>query len=130
MATFITLTDKVTEVSIAAIKAPQCREILSFLFKEYGVGNPINNGDLLLEMNTHQHDGKVLSKGSAGPISRIYEFYRKRGLEDPGFITVTKSPTKKENAEQLQAKLARALEIIRLLSGNDDISEYEEEING
>lgn len=129
MATFITLTDKVTLESIAAIKTPQCRELLSFLFHSYGVNNPINNSDLLLELNTHQHDGLVFKKGSAGPISRIYEFYRKRGLEDPGYITVTKPATKKQTTETLQLQYDMLIDKIAALIDDDDLAAILEEIS-
>jgi hypothetical protein len=132
MTTFITLTDKCTPASIAAIKTPQCREILQYLFTTHGVDNPINQSDLLLEFNAHQHTGKVLSKGSSGPISRIYEFYRKRGLQDPGFITVTKSPSKasehKEVIANLQAKIDYLFAKLEEILEHEDIDEIKLEL--
>jgi hypothetical protein len=117
------LTAKVTPALIASIKTPQCREILHYLFTTYGVETPIDQNELLIEMNSHQHDGKVLRNGSAGPISRIYEFYRKRGLTDPGYMTVSKeNATVSVNAE-MKALRERVAELEALL---DEATESDE----
>lgn len=101
MSTTFKIKPTVTVDIISKIKTQQSREILLYLFNKYG-SEPIDQNELMLELNQHQTDGVVLKEGSTGPISRTYEFYRKNaksGWWNAGYIELTKSPSKVNSAK-------------------------------
>jgi hypothetical protein len=93
MSTTFKIKEQVTLDTIKAIKTQQSRELLTYLFNKYG-HSEVDQNQLMLELNIHQTDGKVLSQGSSGPISRTYEFYRKNsksGWWNAGLVEITKT---------------------------------------
>jgi hypothetical protein len=90
---------------ISKIKTNQSRELLTYLFNKYG-HEPVDQGDLMKELNTHQDDGLVFKQGSSGPISRTYEFYRKNakcGWFEAGLIQINRTSKARSAADELQA---------------------------
>jgi hypothetical protein len=67
----------------------QSKELLSYIIGKYGIGKPIDQSQLVLELNSHQFDGVVLSKQSTSPISRLFEFYRTSRWLKKGLVSVT-----------------------------------------
>ena len=95
---------------IAKIKTKQSREMLTYLFNTYGY-DEVDQAELMIELNTHQKDGKVLSEGSKMAFSGLYQFYRKNeksGWINLGFITIRKSSkalNAKNELENLKARV-------------------------
>jgi len=116
MTTFVTFTDRLTVEEVDKVKTPQCRQLLSYFLKKYGSGSTVDQGQLLLDLNEQQNTGLALTNGSSGPISRIYEFYRKKGMSDTGFITISKSEPKSTSASALQTKVDDLEQQLELLT--------------
>lgn len=82
----------------------QAREIMEYLISndKITVGEPVDQKDLLANLDYHQDDNKILSTTPKQPISRIFQFYRK-SLCDAGYlgyerVTVAKEPKAKKEA--------------------------------
>jgi hypothetical protein len=116
MATFVTFTDKLTAEEVNKVKTPQCRQLLSYFLKKYESGSTVDQGQLLLDLNEQQNTGLALTNGSSGPISRIYEFYRKKGMKDTGFITISKSEPRTTSAAALQTRVDDLEQQLELLN--------------
>jgi hypothetical protein len=87
------------------IKLPkQATEILVWMAGEYGE-NTVDQKDLFEALDSHLEDNKVLSVTPKQPISRIFQFYRKR-LADEGIISTEKTEAEKKasKAEGGEAK--------------------------
>lgn len=77
------------------IKLPkQASEILVWMAGEYGE-NTVDQKDLFEALDSHLEDNKVLSVTPKQPISRIFQFYRKR-LGDEGIIQIEKTEAEKK----------------------------------
>lgn len=95
MAKFMITFLKVDEEIRKSIKLPkQATEILAWADVEYGQ-NPVDQKDLFETLDSHLTDNKVLSVSPKQPISRIFQFYRKR-LADEGLISVEKEEAPKK----------------------------------
>ena len=108
MAANITL--KVSEIG-EDIKLPkQAREIVDYLIGNMTVGEPVDQKSLMENLDFHQDDNKILSTTPKQPISRIFQFYRKR-LADEGILEyerVKAEPkAKKEKSEGGEAPARR-----------------------
>lgn len=80
---------KKTDEERKEIKLPkQAVEILAWAETEYG-DNKVDQKDLFETLDSHLTDNKILSVTPKQPISRIFQFYRKR-LADEGLITLEK----------------------------------------
>jgi hypothetical protein len=111
MSTFFKIKEHVTLDFLSKQKLPnQSRELLTYLLEKYKY-DAVDQNDLMLDLNTHQTDGKVFKEGSKGPISRTYEFYRKNeksGWINADYIEITKSakePTKDQKYIQYLEEL-------------------------
>lgn len=103
MITFLKKTDEERK----EIKLPkQAVEILAWAETEYGQ-NPVDQKDLFETLDSHLTDNKVLSVSPKQPISRIFQFYRKR-LADEGLISIekTESPKTEKVAKEPNDKSA------------------------
>lgn len=94
MAKYMIVFNKLDEEARKAIKLPkQAVEILAWAETEYGT-NAVDQKDLFETLDSHLTDNKVLTVSPKQPISRIFQFYRKR-LADDGLITVEKTESPK-----------------------------------
>lgn len=90
MAKYIIKFSKFDDEARKAVKLPkQAVEILAWAETEYGE-NAVDQKDLFETLDSHLTDNKVLSVSPKQPISRIFQFYRKR-LADEGLITIEKT---------------------------------------
>lgn len=88
--------NETTEEDLKKHKLPkQASEILVWMFQTYGVGKAVEQKELFETLDSHLSDNKVLSVTPKQPISRIFQFYRKR-LADEGIITIVKEAAAKE----------------------------------
>lgn len=130
MSTTFKIADHVTLETIGKIKTQQSRELLTYLFKKYG-HEPVDQGQLMTELNLHQTDGTVLSEGSVRPISGTYEFYRKNqksGWVNAGLVEITRSSKALDVKARFQALQDRIEYLEDLLTEHDiefDVSEEE-----
>lgn len=88
----------------------QAREIMEYLIANDKIQKdvPVDQKDLLANLDYHQDDNKILSVTPKQPISRIFQFYRK-SLCDAGFlgyerITVARAPKEKKEGGEPQAR--------------------------
>lgn len=94
------------------IKLPkQASEILVWMAGEYG-DRQVDQKELFAALDSHLEDNKVLSVTPKQPISRIFQFYRKR-LGDEGIIEIEKTAAEKKeeavgNAENGGAKAKKS----------------------
>lgn len=80
--------------ALKKIKLPkQASEILVYMAGAFG-DKEVDQKDLFTDLDSHLEDNKVLSVTPKQPISRIFQFYRKR-LADEGIISMTKTETEK-----------------------------------
>lgn len=92
---------------IKKVKLPkQAVEILVYMAGQFGE-NTVDQKDLFADLDSHLEDNKVLSVTPKQPISRIFQFYRKR-LGDEGFISVEKTEAEKKAPAEGEAKGAKA----------------------
>lgn len=83
---------------IKKVKLPkQAVEILAYMAGQFGE-NTVDQKDLFADLDSHLEDNKVLSVTPKQPISRIFQFYRKR-LGDEGFISIEKTESEKKATE-------------------------------
>lgn len=76
------------------IKLPkQASEILVYMAGAFA-DKEVDQKELFTDLDSHLEDNKVLSVTPKQPISRIFQFYRKR-LADEGIISTTKTETEK-----------------------------------
>jgi hypothetical protein len=93
---------KVDEEVRKSIKLPkQAVEILAWAETEYGE-NAVDQRDLFETLDSHLTDNKVLSVSPKQPISRIFQFYRKR-LADEGLIEIEKEASPEKPAKEPKA---------------------------
>ena len=110
MSTTFQINDHVNLDVISKIKTKQSRELLTYLYKTYQ-HDEVDQAELMLELNTHQFDNKVLSEGSKMALSGLYQFYRKNeksGWINQNFITIRKSSkalNAKTELENLKARI-------------------------
>lgn len=82
--------NQTTEEDIKKLELPkQAKEILAWWFGNYGVGKEVDQKDVFKDLDSHQEDNTVLSVTPKQPISRIFQFYRKR-LGDENIVTINK----------------------------------------
>lgn len=84
----VSLLERTTETGDKKLPK-QAQEILTWFDSEYGKGTPVDQKAVMEALDSHQEDNKVLSATPRQPISRIWNFYRKR-LADDGYINVDK----------------------------------------
>ena len=110
MSTTFQINDHVNLDVISKIKTKQSRELLTYLYNTYQ-HDEVDQAELMLELNTHQFDNKVLSEGSKMALSGLYQFYRKNeksGWINQDFITIRKSSkalNAKNELENLRARV-------------------------
>lgn len=101
MSRLIISLNETTEEDLKKLELPkQAKEILGWMFHTYGVGKQVPQPQLFEELDSHQEDNQILSTTPKQPISRIFQFYRKR-LGDEKIITIDKS------AEEKKEKVAK-----------------------
>ena len=85
MAANVTL--KITSIPEDMKLPKQAREILEYMINNPDIpkGEPMDQKDLMANLDFHQEDNQVLSVTPKQPISRIFQFYRKR-LTDAGIL--------------------------------------------
>lgn len=103
---------KLSNEAAKEIKLPkQANEILAWAYPEYG-DTVVDQKELFEAMDSHLTDNKILSVTPKQPISRIFQFYRKR-LAEEGLIEITKeagepkAPKEKKEGEPKASKSRR-----------------------
>ena len=113
MTRYVKITAKAAELR-SKMKGQEA-EIMDYLTKTYGVEKNIDQNELVLALNAEQTSGKVLAKGSKGPISRLFEFYRSKNWAKNGAIVIiddkpAKGPAKEAGKWKKIAAYADELE--------------------
>ena len=98
MTRYVKITAKAAELR-AKMKGQEA-EIMDYLTKTYGVDKNIDQNELVLALNAEQTSGKVLAKGSKGPISRLFEFYRSKNWAKNGAIEIVDDKPAKGPAKE------------------------------
>ena len=98
MTRYVKITEKAT--ALREKMKGQEAEIMDYLVKTYGVGQNIDQNSLVLALNAEQTSGKVLAKGSKGPISRLFEFYRSKNWAKNGAIEIVDDKPAKGPAKE------------------------------
>lgn len=109
MTKYISIPKNITQVEIDNLKG-QPRELMTWFLKTHGY-EKVDQEPLLLELNSHQTDGKIFATNPKGPISRTFEFYRsakleKGGLVAKGFLEIEKTESAKSaKVSELQDRI-------------------------
>lgn len=98
MTRYVKITAKAAELR-SKMKGQEA-EIMDYLTKTYGVDKNIDQNELVLALNAEQTSGKVLAKGSKGPISRLFEFYRSKNWAKNGAIEIVDDKPAKGPAKE------------------------------